>query len=246
MCSVLLSPSYCLPHTHEQYGTPGIADGLHALDSALVEFKGRIAVVSSFGAESAVLLALVADRDRTTPVLFIDTGKHFPETLAYRDQLVECLGLQNVRDIGPSLASVTARDPQGELHRFDADACCSLRKVEPLEHALQPFAAWVTGRKRSQSATRAAMPVREKVEGRTKINPLSEWTAEHVEAEMVRRKLPRHPLAAHGFKSIGCAPCTRPTLPGADPRSGRWATIGKTECGIHRPSRLDAAIERAP
>lgn len=238
---------YSVPQSPPCHRSPtlGIAEGLRALDRALLEFKGRIAVVSSFGTESAVLLALVADRDRTTPVLFIETGKHFPETLAYRQQLVALLGLQDLRDISASPASLAARDPQGQLHGFDADACCSLRKVEPLEQALLPFSAWVTGRKRSQSATRAAMPVREEVEGRTKINPLSDWTAQHVEAEMVRRKLPRHPLAAHGFQSIGCAPCTRQTLPGADPRSGRWAAIGKTECGIHRPSHADAANERA-
>ena len=122
------------------------------------------------------------------------------------------------------------------MHAFDPDACCALRKVEPLEQALQPFMAWVTGRKRHQAATRAALPVIEQVDGRTKVNPLANWTATMVEAEFARRNLPRHPLTSRGFASIGCAPCTRSILPGADPRSGRWAATGKTECGMHRPT----------
>ena len=214
----------------------GISEGLDALACALRDYKGRIAVVSSFGAESAVLLRLVADYDPAAPVLFLHTLKHFPETLAYQRQLTAVLGLSDVRIIQPGAADLAARDPAGLLHAFDADACCALRKVEPLERALQPFEAWVNGRKRGQAATRAVLPIVEWLDGRVKINPLAYWSADQIEAEMRLRGLPRHPLSTRGYPSIGCEPCTRPVAPGSDPRSGRWAALGKTECGIHRPT----------
>jgi phosphoadenosine phosphosulfate reductase len=221
----------------------GVAEGLRALRACLTDHGGRVAAVASFGAEAAVLLALVAEIDRATPVLFVDTGKHFPETLAYRRELAALLGLHDVRDIGPTASALADRDPAGQLHAFDPDACCALRKVEPLERALAPFDAWVTGRRRSQAATRAALPVVETLDGRTKLNPLAAWTDAEVEAEMVRRGLPRHPLTFQGYASIGCAPCTRPVSPGAGSRSGRWAGLAKTECGIHRPR---TAISESP
>jgi phosphoadenosine phosphosulfate reductase len=209
--------------------------GVDVLRRAITrDYARRIAVVSSFGAESAVLLALVAEIDPATPVLFVQTGQHFAETLAYRDTLAAALGLQDVRSIGPTEADRAAQDPANELWRYDPDACCRFRKVTPLERALQPFDAWVTGRKRHQALTRVALPLVERVDGKTKINPLAEWTAEAVEAEMVRRRLPRHALSQAGYPSIGCAPCTRAVATGEDPRSGRWAGTGKTECGIHR------------
>jgi phosphoadenosine phosphosulfate reductase len=187
-----------------------------------------------------VLLALVADVDPATPILFVDTGKHFPETLAYRDELVRFLGLTDVRSIGPTTAEVEAQDPPGELWRFDPDACCRLRKVTPLERALEGFDAWVTGRKRHQALTRIALPVTERVDGKTKLNPLAEWTSDEIEAEMVRRHLPRHSLSTMGYPSIGCATCTRAVASGEDPRSGRWFGTGKVECGIHRlPEAVD-------
>ncbi len=207
----------------------------------LEDHAGRIAVVSSFGAESAVLLALVADVDPATPVLFIDTGKHFAETLAYRDELVRFLRLTNVRSIGPTDSEVAAHDPPGELWMYDPDACCRLRKVTPLDRALAPFDAWVTGRKRHQALTRVALPlVEHAADGKTKINPLADWTSAQIESEMVRRGLPRHALSQAGYPSIGCAPCTRAVATGEDPRSGRWAGTGKVECGIHRlPETVD-------
>lgn len=215
--------------------------GVEALRRAITQdFPGRIAVVSSFGAESAVLLALVAEIDPATPVLFVDTKQHFPETLAYRDELVRSLGLLDVRSVGPSAAELEDADPPGELWRYDPDACCRLRKVTPLERALAPFAAWVTGRKRHQTLTRSALAVTEFVDGKTKINPLAAWTAEDIEAEMVLRDLPRHALATAGYPSIGCATCTRAVASGEDPRSGRWFGTGKVECGIHR---LPEAVE---
>ncbi len=214
-----------------------------ALRSYLTGHSGQVATVASFGAESAVLLALVAEIDRDVPVLFIDTGKHFVETLAYRRQLASALGLRDVRDVRVEPSALTMRDPLGQLHAFDPDACCALRKVEPLEQALAPFAAWVTGRRRSQSATRLALPLVERLDGRTKLNPLADWSDEQVEAEMARRGLPRHPLTLQGYASIGCAPCTQAVALGADPRSGRWAGLAKTECGMHR---RPAALTESP
>jgi len=220
----------------------------HVCDSRAVlrraihgEHAGKIVVVSSFGAESAVLLALVAEIDPATPVLFVDTEQHFAETLEYRDTIVRTLGLLDARTVKLSDTDRANGDPEGELWRYDADACCRLRKVGPLDRALAPFEAWITGRKRHQALTRVALPVTERVDGKLKVNPLAAWTAADIEAEMVRRDLPRHPLSLAGYPSIGCAVCTRAVAAGEDPRSGRWAGTGKTECGIHRlPDMADA------
>ena len=198
------------------------------------DFAGEIALVSSFGAESAVLLALLADIDRSAPVLFLETGMHFPETRAYRRRLIEHLGLRNVRTLRPDLAKLATNDPDGTLNARDTDACCHIRKVEPLEKALEHFGAWITGRKRGQSSTRAAMAaVETDGVGRFKVNPLAQWTRDDVADFMRERQLPRHPLVAKGYPSIGCAPCTTPVAPGEDPRAGRWRNEAKTECGIH-------------
>ena len=204
-------------------------------EAMLGRFAGRIAVVSSFGADSAMLLALVAEIDPTVPVLFLDTLKHFPETLAYRDTLARRLGLTDVRDLRPDPLDLAHADPQGDLHKWIPDDCCHIRKVAPLDRALAGFDAWVTGRRRQQSGTRAALPFVEDDGGRTKFNPLADWPVQRILDELARRDLPRHPLASQGYPSIGCAPCTRPVAPGADPRSGRWAGQGKVECGIHGP-----------
>lgn len=199
------------------------------------EYAGRFAVVSSFGADSAMLLALVAEIDRHTPVLFLETGMHFPATLAYRDTLAARLGLTDIRDIRPDPVELARIDPDNELHQWVPDDCCHVRKVAPLERALSGFDAWATGRRRQQSRTRAALPFSEESEGRVKFNPLADWSAERITGELLRRDLPRHPLTGLGFLSIGCAPCTRAVRPGEDPRAGRWAGQGKVECGIHGP-----------
>ncbi len=212
-----------------------VAESLALLCRAInSDHAGRIAVVSSFGAESAVLLALVAEIDPATPILFVDTRQHFPETLAYRDALIRTLGLTGVRTIGARESELANADPTAELWKYDPDACCALRKVTPLDRALAPFDAWITGRKRHQALTRIALPQKETVDGKVKLNPLAAWTAEQIEAEMVARNLPRHALSLAGYPSIGCATCTRAVAAGEDPRSGRWAGTGKTECGIHR------------
>ena len=218
----------------------GVAAGIKALRDGLTLFAGHIAVVSSFGAPSAVLLAHVAEIAPATPVLFIDTGKLFAETTQYRQDLARQLGLLDVRDLRPQAEAVQTQDPRGTMHRSDPDVCCHLRKVVPLERGLTPFAAWANGRRRAQSATRATIPLLETVDGRVQINPLAAWSDAQIEAEMVRRRLPRHRLLAHGYASIGCAPCTRRVSSGEDDRSGRWPDTGKTECGIHRAPMIRA------
>ncbi|WP_415493422.1 phosphoadenylyl-sulfate reductase [Acetobacter sp.] len=209
-------------------------DPVRLLRTAHALLGDRLAVMSSFGAESALLLAFVAEAERDMKVLFLNTGKHFPQTLAYRRELADVLGLSNVEDIGPSPEQVSDRDPTGELWAFDPDACCKLRKVEPLNVASLPYNVLVTGRKRGQAATRAAMEiVEERGDGQIRINPLAFWSAQDIATEMQRRALPPHPLVAEGYLSIGCAPCTRPVDGHEDARSGRWSGLNKTECGIH-------------
>jgi phosphoadenosine phosphosulfate reductase len=209
-------------------------DGAQLLEPVIrCEFPGRVAVVSSFGTETAVLLALVADIDPSVPVIFLDTGKHFEETLEYRDQLVAELGLRDVRSVAPDWSQLFTRDPDGALWRRDSDACCFLRKVLPLRQALAGFDAWITGRKRYQGGVRWDLPPFEAVDGKVKINPLAGWSLDRVEAAFAARQLAQHPLLAEGYFSVGCEPCTKPVAPGADLRAGRWAGVAKTECGIH-------------
>jgi len=197
------------------------------------EFQGRTTVVSSFGAESAVLLKLVADIDPNTPILFLNTGKLFGETLRYRDRLQDVLGLGDVRSLAPSLEARAANDPDGTLWSKNTDACCNFRKVIPLAKALEPFAAQVTGRKRFQTRERAAMQPVEFFEGRYRFNPLWQWTLAELEAYMDEHKLPRHPLVEDGYPSICFMPCTRRVQAGEDYRAGRWSGLDKDECGIH-------------
>lgn len=195
---------------------------------------GRIALVSSFGAESVVLLHLVAMVDPKTPVLFIDTQMLFPETLDYQAELAERLHLQDLRVIRANPLELAREDPDDTLHQVNTDACCDLRKTRPLQKALGGFDGWITGRKRFQSSTRAALEFFE-ADGphRIKVNPLAHWEPADVRAYMEENRLPRHPLVSRGYPSIGCAPCTSPVAPGEDPRAGRWRGEDKNECGIH-------------
>lgn len=193
----------------------------------------RLAMASSFGIESATLLKIVADADPAIPVLFLDTEWLFPETLTYRDTLMARLGLQDVRTIGPSREAVAEQDRSRDLWSIDPDACCHLRKVEPLAEALEEFDAWINGRKRYQGGERSTIPVVESEGRRLKFNPLARTTPAEI-AKMFRAwDLPRHPLAGKGFTSVGCMPCTRKTNPGEAARAGRWHNQLKTECGIH-------------
>ena len=196
---------------------------------------GDAAIVSSFGAESAVLLHLIGSIDRSVPVLFLETGKHFPETLAYRDLLVQRIGLTDLRNIIPDAALLARKDETGLRWSYDPDGCCEIRKVIPLKAALAPFDAQFSGRKAFQSSTRAALPRFEVEGGRLKVNPLADWDKARLDAYMAEHDLPVHPLVAQGYPSIGCAPCTSKVLPGEDARSGRWKGWEKVECGIHVP-----------
>ncbi len=202
--------------------------------AAIEEFRGRIALVSSFGAESAALLHLVASVDPKTPILFIDTQKHFVQTNAYREELTRRLRLENVRSVYPDADATAKIDPKGDLWKRDNDACCALRKVRPLKKALEGYDAWFTGRKRMHGNARAHLPLVEAAAPHIKINPLARWSAEAIADYMRALDLPPHPLVESGFSSIGCWPCTAPTAPGDDARAGRWRGLAKTECGIHR------------
>jgi len=196
-------------------------------------FPGRIALVSSFGADSAVLLHMVAQIDPKTPVVFVDTGQHFPETLAYRDALVARLGLTHIANAEPDPAVAAKEDPEKFLFQSDPDRCCDFRKVQPLARALDGYDAWITGRKSFQSATRSRVPLFEAEGDRVKVNPLVGWGATDLLDYIRAADLPPHPLVAKGFPSIGCLPCTSRVAPGEDIRAGRWRGRGKTECGIH-------------
>ena len=211
---------------------------------------GRIATVSSFGAESAVLLHLLASIDRAVPVLFLETGKHFAETLAYRDELAARLGLTNLISLTPDLADLSQRDENGLRWSYDPDGCCDIRKVRPLARALSQFDASFTGRKGFQSETRAGLPRFEldttDAAGRLKVNPLADWSVAQIADYLSATGLPAHPLVEQGYPSIGCSPCTTKVRPGEDPRAGRWQGWDKTECGIHSAVQLGPDGELPP
>jgi phosphoadenosine phosphosulfate reductase len=195
--------------------------------------RERLALVSSFGTESAALLKVMTDVDPAIPVIFLDTGWLFEETLAYRDTLIKTLGLRDVRSIKPLEETLSREDPDRELWFSDPDACCRIRKVEPLARALKPFSAWINGRKRFQGGLRASIPVVEQDGERLKFNPFANVSREQIEAIYTDAKLPPHPLAGKGYLSVGCMPCTSRTSPDEDARAGRWRGRPKTECGIH-------------
>lgn len=195
--------------------------------------RENLALVSSFGTESAALLKVMADVDPAIPVVFLDTGWLFAETLAYRDTLIATLGLSDVRSIRPLDETLTREDPDRELWFSDPDACCRIRKVEPLARALKPFKAWINGRKRFQGGARAEIPVVEDDGAKLKFNPFANVSREEIEAIYKMAKLPPHPLVASGYFSVGCMPCSSRTAPDEDARAGRWRGRQKTECGIH-------------
>ena len=197
------------------------------------EFRGRVALVSSFGAESVVLLHLAASIDRAIPVVFIDTGKIFGSTHRHRAALVEKLGLGDVRIAHPDHGALALHDSDSQLWLRNPDKCCGIRKVAPLARALSGFDAWISGRKRYQGGIRIALPLFEADGDRVKVNPLAAWSKDDVTRYRLRHDLPEHPLVADGFRSIGCMPCTERIAEGEDERSGRWRGANKTECGIH-------------
>jgi phosphoadenosine phosphosulfate reductase len=227
-------PAPTLPAAEELDRVLRNASPAEAIAAALKTVgRERLALVSSFGTESAALLKVMADVDPAIPVIFLDTGWLFEETLAYRDTLIEKLGLRDVRSIKPLDETLSREDPDRELWFSDPDACCRIRKVEPLKRALAPFDAWINGRKRFQGGLRADIPVVEQDGVRLKFNPFANVSREQIEAIFKGANLPSHPLAASGFLSVGCMPCTSRTSPDEDARAGRWRGRPKTECGIH-------------
>ena len=210
------------------------ADAATILKAALDPTLGlKTAAISSFGAEAAALLHLISEQKPDLPVVFLETGQHFFQTLQYRSQLTSKLGLTDVRLVAPDAAEKADLDARDDLWKTDADACCDLRKTRPLARATVGFTALITGRKRYQASTRAALQPFEVLDGVLRVNPLANWTSEDVEDHLVAHDLPRHPLVAQGYPSIGCHTCTRPVETGEDARAGRWAGQDKTECGIH-------------
>ncbi|MBO9546476.1 phosphoadenylyl-sulfate reductase [Caulobacter sp.] len=206
------------------------AHPLTVLKAAYAHFGDRLTLVSSFGAESAVLLHLVSQVSPTIPVLFLDTGMLFGQTLDYRKNLAAKFGLTDVRDLRPAFTDLATQDPNSDLWRTSVDGCCHIRKVLPLDRALGGFDAWITGRKRFHGGDRLSLPVVEEAEGKLKFNPLANWSKAELDAYVAEHDLPSHPLVEQGYASIGCWPCTKPS---EDGRSGRWQGQEKTECGIH-------------
>jgi phosphoadenosine phosphosulfate reductase len=218
---------------HEMNMAFGHLGGRELIEAAHRAFGGRLTLVSSFGAEAAVLLHLVSQVDRDMAVTFIDTGRLFGETLRYRDDLVGRLGLTTVHSVRPDPVRLKAVDADMLQFRRDPGLCCYVRKVEPLQRALRPFDAWITGRKRFQGGARAHLPAVEAADGRIKFNPLADWTRDDINNHFAAHDLPRHPLEVDGFLSIGCMPCTDRVSDGEDLRAGRWRGRDRTECGIH-------------
>jgi phosphoadenosine phosphosulfate reductase len=200
---------------------------------ALAEFADAICVASSM--QTAVLEDLVSRVRPGVPVVFLDTGYHFAETLGTRDAVALAYPVR-LLDVTPR-QSVTEQDAQygARLHDRDPDLCCALRKVEPLERALAPYRAWITGLRRADSPTRAATPVVDWDARRSmvKVNPIAAWYDDELAEYVERHGVLANPLLELGYPSIGCAPCTRMVAPGEDPRAGRWAGRAKTECGLH-------------
>lgn len=210
-------------------------DGVGVLRQAVTDLlPGDIAIVSSFGADSAVLLHMVAEVDPTLPVLFLETGKHFVETLDYVETLKRQLGLTNVIALKPDAKDLARFDPNGDLWETDPDSCCHIRKTEPLDAVVSGYGGWVTGRKRYQTKERGVLPHFELTsDDRIKVNPLAYFSDADITTYKLKYQLPEHPLYNKGYKSIGCAPCTSVVAEGEDPRAGRWRGLNKKECGIH-------------
>jgi phosphoadenosine phosphosulfate reductase len=222
-----------------RYNSPRLAEQLaqaspnRVIEVAATALPGRLAVVSSFGTESAVLLKFVAEVDRSLPILFLDTLWLFKETLAYRDMLVAHLGLTDVRTITPSPSALALSDPRRDLCFKDRDTCCHIRKVASLAKELEAFDGWISGRKRYHGGERADLPIVETDGHHLKFNPLAHLTLAELKAIFAASGLPHHPLEVVGFTSVGCVPCTSRPASYASMRDGRWSGLTKTECGIH-------------
>lgn len=231
-----------LTELQRKYGALDAKDLLREMIGSV--FKGKIALISSFGADAALLLSLVAEIDNKTPVLFLETYKHFPETLQYVETIKNKLGLQNLIFLTPDPEMLKRIDEKGDLWSSNPDRCCWLRKVEPLDRYVKDtgLEALITGRKRYQNSERSTLETIELDDKNIfRINPLANWDKARQKEEAAKRNLPAHPLVAQGYLSIGCAPCTSPVKAGEDERAGRWRHTAKgneqkTECGLHTSS----------
>lgn len=207
--------------------------GRDMIDVALRAMPGRVALVSSFGTESAVLLHIAAQLDKAIPVIFLDTDKLFQPTLDYQKKLTAYLGLTNVQAIRPDQVDIKRDDKSGALWQEKPDLCCKIRKAWPLAKALGGFDAWITGRKSFQNADRKRAPAAEVQDERLVLSPLLSWSKSDLDNYFDDYDLPQHPLEEMGYLSVGCTTCTSPVRAGEDGRSGRWSGQAKTECGIH-------------
>ncbi len=211
------------------------ASAQRVVEWAAGEFGERFAVTSSFA--DAVLAHVVSSVVPGVPVVFLDTGLHFSETLRVRDQVAHTMPVR--------VLTITPRQTVGQqdgeygprLFARSPDECCALRKIEPLERALRPYDAWAAGLRRDEGPTRANTPLVgfEEARGKVKLAPLAYWTAADVDAYIARHRVPVNRLIEQGYASVGCWPCTRRTAPGEDPRAGRWPMFDKVECGLHTP-----------
>ncbi len=204
------------------------------IEWASERFMPRIAATSSFQTQSVALLHIISLVRPDLPVIFLDTGYHFPETLSFRDKLSESFGL-NLRIIRPRMSKHDLAEKYGEaLYRRDPDLCCYINKVEPMQFALKELDAWISGIRREQTANRSGAQIVEALpDGRIKINPVATWSHSDLWSYIHKNNLPVHPLFGKGYLSIGCAPCTKPVTKDMDERSGRWSESSKTECGLH-------------
>lgn len=214
----------------EQYA--GI-EGRDLIAQVARDYAGRVALLSSFGAESSVLLHMVSEVAPDLPIIFLDTQKLFPETIAYRDQLVRELGLSNLQIVSPDEADLARTDPAGSLSSRDTDLCCHIRKTIPLARATEKYDVMISGRKRFHGAARSDLQFVSEQDGKLKVEPLAAFSAFDLSNYMQKHHLPSHPLKLQGYHSIGCMPCTTVGGTVEDPRAGRWQGSEKTECGIH-------------
>jgi phosphoadenosine phosphosulfate reductase len=205
---------------------------------------GSLVSFSSFGSYSSLMLDMVAKVNNNLPILFLETGKHFPETLEFVEQVKTSLNLKNIVALTPDEKILKNVDPEGDLWKVHVDRCCWIRKVEPLDRYIEAnnIVSVITGRRAYQTKEREKMELVEMDDkGKIRLNPVAFWSKDKIKEEFAKRNLIQHPLVAKGYPSIGCAPCTRAVNPGEDERSGRWAHVAdyqpnslqKTECGIH-------------
>ncbi|MFZ5817913.1 MAG: phosphoadenylyl-sulfate reductase [Bacillota bacterium] len=196
---------------------------------AIRTFPGRVGLTCSFSGQGVVLAHMIARIDPAVPVIFLDTGMHFPETLALKERFAAQYRI-NLVEYHP------ATDP-GPLYQTDPDGCCAIRKVEPMQRALAGLDAWIAALRRDQSESRSGVELLEyhEVDGRplVKVLPLAHWSRKQVWTYILEHQIPYNQLLDQGYSSIGCQPCTRPTFPGEEERAGRWSGTGKRECGLH-------------